>query len=563
MNQETVQLSMSHLAKWIVGLTVTILLSAPAYGATGDASEGKGLVDGGQFMDRFLPMPVQGKLTSETWGADRVKPRYVDNGIEESEWSYWGGQARLAADGKYHLYVARWRKDSPRGHMEWGRSFVAHAVADKPLGPYRVQDTLGRGHNPEVFQLKDGRYVVYVIGGYYIAHGVDGPWEYRKFEFNPRGRRIIEGLSNLAFARREDGSFLMVCRGGGIWFSKTGISPYNQVTDQRIYPPVKGAFEDPVVWRTNIQYHLIVNDWRGRSAFYLRSKDGINWKVEPGTAYRPGIAVYADGTKVDWYKYERPKVLQDEYGRATQMHFAVIDVVKRQDKGNDDHSSKHICIPLTVGRLLTLLDKEPINSATQTIRVKIAAEEDFNPHTDIDVDALRFGAPEEVHFGRGCKARKTECAGDDLIVTFEGAGNGITEDNFTAKLLGKTSSGKLLFGYARLPWLNYLEAVLSASPPSIAKKGDDFMIAVEVQNFGQVASKPAPLKVVCNTDGREVEAASGTLPALDPFEKTVVELTCGNIFKPGVAYATRVIIHPDGQHPVVLQRSLHLAKEPK
>jgi len=554
---------MKHLAKWMMGLTAAILLSAAACPAGGGEPEDKGLVYGGQFMDRFLPMPVQSKLTSETWGADNVKPRDLDNGIEDRQWSYWGGNARLARDGKYHLYVARWREDSPRGHMEWGRSFVAHAVADKPMGPYRAKDTVGKGHNPEVFQLTDGRYVIYVIGGYYIANGVDGPWERKKFEFDPRGRRIVQGLSNLTFARREDGSFLMVCRGGGVWFSKTGISPYHQVTDQRVYPPVKGAFEDPVAWRTNIQYHLIVNDWRGRIAYYLRSKDGINWKIEPGTAYRPGIAVYDDGTKVDWYKYERPKVLQDEHGRATQMHFAVIDVVKREDKGNDDHSSKHICIPLTVGRLLTILDKQRINANTKTIRVKIASEKDFNPHTQIDVDSLRFGAPEEVNFGRGCKAMKTERAGDDLIVTFNAAGNGITENNFTAKLLGKTSSGKLLFGYARLPWLNYLEPALSALPPSIAKKEDGFTIAVEVRNFGQVASKSAPLTIVCNNDGQEVEVASGKVPALTPFEKTVVEFTCGNIFKPGVSYKTTVIINPEGQRPVTLQRSINQAKETK
>lgn len=110
--------------------------------------------------------------------------------------------------------------------------------------------------------------------------------------------------------RREDGSFLMVCRGGGVWFSKTGITPYNQVTDTRVYPPIDGRFEDPVVWRTHIQYHLIVNDWLGRIAYYLRSKDGIHWKVEPGEAYLPGIARYEDGTVVDWFKHERIKVLQ-------------------------------------------------------------------------------------------------------------------------------------------------------------------------------------------------------------------------------------------------------------
>ncbi|HYW78674.1 MAG TPA: glycoside hydrolase family protein, partial [Thermoguttaceae bacterium] len=220
-------------------------------------AEWSGLAFGGRFMDRFLPMPADGPLTSDTWGADNVKPRYVDNGLEDNEWSYWGGKALRGEDGKYHLFVCRWREDSERGHHEWGRSIVVHAVADRSTGPYTVKDTVGPGHNPEVFQLKDGRYAIYAIGRYYLADSVDGPWQSGRFEFNPRGRRIIEGLCNLTFARREDGSFLMVCRGGGVWFSRNGITPYNQVTDKRVYPPIDGRFEDPVVWRTNIQYHLI------------------------------------------------------------------------------------------------------------------------------------------------------------------------------------------------------------------------------------------------------------------------------------------------------------------
>lgn len=514
------------------------------------------LVYGGRFMDRFIAMPVQGELTSETWGADNVKPRYIDNGIEDNEWSYWGGNAVLGNDGKYHLFVCRWREDSRRGHREWSNSIVVHAVADRSTGPYEVKDTVGRGHNPEVFQLKDGRYVIYVIDGYYISDSVDGPWQRKKFEFNPRDRRIIEGLSNLSFARREDGSFLMVCRGGGIWFSQTGISPYNQVTDERVYPAVEGNFEDPVVWRTPIQYHMIVNDWRGRIAYHLRSKDGINWKVDPGEAYMPGISKYEDGTVVNWFKYERIKILQDKHGRAMQADFAVIDVLKAEDKGSDNHSSKHICIPLTVGRLLTILDKEQITVETKTIWVKISAEEDFNPNTDVDVDSLRFGASEEVNFGRGCKAIKTEPSGDDMIVTFDGTGNGITDNNFAAKLLGKTSGGKLLFGYARLPWLNYLEQALSPLAPRIEQKEDGFDIAVEVQNFGQVSSETANIKIVYSTDDKIVEVASGTVAPLKPFEKTTVELTCGKIFEAGLAYNIRVIINPDFNSPVTLQRKI-------
>ncbi len=517
-------------------------------------AEWDSLVYGGRFMDRFLPMPVQGELTGETWGADNVKPRCIDNGIEDKAWSYWGGNAVLGPEGKYHLYVCRWREDSAKGHGEWPHSIVVHAVADRPTGPYKVKDTVGRGHNPEVFQLEDGRYVIYVIDGYYIANGVDGPWEHGTFEFNPRDRRIIEGLSNLSFARREDGSYLMVCRGGGIWFSETGISPYNQVTDKRVYPPVPGNFEDPVVWRTPVQYHMIVNDWRGRIAYYLRSKDGIYWKVEPGEAYMPGIARYDDGTVVDWFKYERIKILQDRHGRAMQADFAVIDVLKREDRGSDNHSSKHICIPLTVDRLLTVLDKERIRADTKTIRVKIAAEAGFDPHADMDMDSLRFGAAEEVNFGRGCKVMRTERSGDDLIVTFDGTGNGITENNFAAKLLGKTRRGKLLFGYARLPWVDYLEPALSPVAPKLATKGDGFTIAVEVQNFGQVTSEPADIKVACSTDDQIAAEAVGTVPSLEPFQKTTVELPCDKTLAAGVAYTLNVVINPDAPYPVTLER---------
>ena len=369
-------------------------------------AEWDNLVEGGRFMDRFLPMPVKGPLTSDTWGAAQVKPRYIENGIEDPEWSYWGGNALLGDDGKYHLYVCRWPENAEKGHMAWPNSEVVHAVSEDSFGPYKVLETIGKGHNPEIFQLSDGRYVLYVYKAYYLASSLNGPWERKTFDFDRRDRKIIEGLSNLSFARREDGSIIMVCRGGGIWFSQTGLSTYYQVTDERVYPPVDGRFEDPVIWKTNIQYHMIVNDWLGRIAWYLRSKDGINWKVDPGEAYMPGIAVYEDGTKVDWFKYERIKMLQDELGRATQAHFAVIDTIKWNDLKSDTHSSKHIILPLTVGRQMTILDDDKIDSNTSEIKVLIKAEEGFNPHLDIDINSLRLGASEEVNFGRGCKVRQ-------------------------------------------------------------------------------------------------------------------------------------------------------------
>ena len=505
-------------------------------------AEWKQLVKGARFMDRFLPMKGN-VLSSDTWGADCVLPRYVDNGIEDGIWSYWGGNIRKGEDGKYHLFVCGWLECSPKGHMEWPNSYVFHTVSDNLTGPFKPVRIIGKGHNPEIFRAKDGRYVVYVIDGRYVSDDLNGKWEYGKFDFNARDRRIIEGLSNLSFAQREDSSYVMVCRGGGIWVSRDGLSEYNQLTDKRVYPDVDGRFEDPVIWRDHIQYHLIVNDWLGRIAFYLRSKDGVNWVVDPGEAYMPGVAVHADGQVEDWFKYERLKVYQDEYGRAIQANFAVIDTLKNEDKPFDHHSSKNISIPLNPGLLLTILDEKSIISGTKTIRVKIQAEEGFNPQTDIDVNSLRFGASEEVNYGRGCQVLTTENAGKDLIVTFNGKGNGITKDEFAPKLIGKYKDGRMLYGYARLPYIDYIEPILSARAPIFTKSGKGLECTVEVQNFGQVESKKALVEVGYKKEGKTIKVASGMVPALKPYEKTDLLLSAKDRFEEGKEYDLIVTLY--------------------
>ena len=499
------------------------------------------LVNGARFMDRFLPMKGN-KLSSDTWGTAGVRPRYVDNGIEDRIWSYWGGNIRKGEDGKYHLMVCGWLEASPKGHMEWGNSWVFNTVSDKLTGPFKPVNIIGKGHNPEIFRAKDGRYVIYVINGRYVSDDINGKWEYGKFDFNARDRRIIEGLSNLSFAQREDSSYIMVCRGGGIWISRDGLSEYNQLTDSRVYPNVKGRFEDPVIWRDHIQYHMIVNDWLGRIAFYLRSKDGVNWVTDPGEAYMPGIAVHEDGRAEDWFKYERIKMYQDKYGRAVQANFAVIDTLKNEDKPFDNHSSKNISIPLNPGVLLTILDKKPITAQTKTIRLKIQAEDGFNPQTDIDLNSLRFGASTEVNYGRGSKVLKTETDGNDLIVTFDGKGNGMTEDEFAPKLIGKYKNGKMLYGYARLPYIDYIEPILSARAPVFVQSDKGWEGNIEVQNFGQVSSQKALVKIEYKKDGKMIKVASATVPPLTPYEKTDVRFVTKANFEKAKDYDFLVTI---------------------
>jgi hypothetical protein len=174
----------------------------------------------------------------------------------------------------------------------------------------------------------------------------------------------------------------------------------------------------------------------------------------------------------------------------------------------------------------------------------------------MDINSLRFGAPEVVNYGRGCSVIKTEKSGKDLIVTFDGAGNGITDKNFSAKLLGRTSDGDLLFGYARLPWLNDLEPALSARMPVFTLDDKGYGIETEVQNFGQVASLPALIKIYYSVSGQMMELASGTVPSLNPFQKTKVQMNCGKVMEPGIEYDINVSIFPEKQEPVLFHSKI-------
>ena len=69
---------------------------------------------------------------------------------------------------------------------------------------------------------------------------------------------------------------------------------------------------------------------------------------------------------------------------------------------------------------------------------------------DLDIQSLKFGAPETVDFGGGANAVSSEKSGNDLIVTFSGDGNGFNDDNFAAKLIGTDKKGELVFGYAKM-----------------------------------------------------------------------------------------------------------------
>ncbi|MGC6424150.1 MAG: hypothetical protein ACON4O_04105 [Lentimonas sp.] len=428
-------------------------------------------VRGASFSDLILPMPIHKELRSDLWGAAGVLPRDPDNGVEHPDWSYWGGKIiQSTEDGTYHMQVVRWLEGDRRGHWAWPHSTVAHVVSDYPTGPYRVVKDLaydyqgGLGHNTNIIPLNDGSYAMYSLINWksMMLHSdsLNGPWEVLgEIQVNvPKNYKNPYRLErNLSGVHCEDGSFLIVTKAGAMMRSENGIlGPYEVVsettdTNQTIPERYRHSnYEDPTLWYDGVQYHKIINAFLDYRAIYLRSPDGIHWKYEDGLAYTPTCTVYEDGTRTFWYKVERPNVLQDAYGRATHLSLAAVDVKKDDDYGNDNHSSKHLVIPLVVHKRVSMLNTEPVSSTTDRIRILIHSELGFDATQDIDLESLRFGAAEVVNFGGGSKVLSTEEHSQGLIVEFDGEGNGIKAENFVAKLIGRTKDAELIVAFSKL-----------------------------------------------------------------------------------------------------------------
>lgn len=317
------------------------------------------------FINYFLPTPIVGSLTTNSWGAVTVGPRDPKNGLEDEtmkQWNYWDGQIIKAPDGKYHLFGSRW--DQARGHGEWWNSRAVHAVSDNLIGPYVDKGLCwpgnqgGRGHNVTALALPDGRYAVVISetrpGMVFVSKSLDGPWEelgliqVAKNEFAPLGR-----MSNTSIMVRPDGNFEIVPRSGAILISTNGVLGPYVVQGPSIYPGIEGMpqhdrqnLEDPAIWYSGDLYHITVNNWSDRKAYHLTSVDGIhNWTFR-GIAYDPAkdFVRYIDGTVNRWNKLERSGIYI-ENGHVAAVTLAVIDAEKDQQHGNDGHGSKIIVVP--------------------------------------------------------------------------------------------------------------------------------------------------------------------------------------------------------------------------
>lgn len=335
----------------------------------------------GQFMDCFQPMPIIDPygISTECWGAGKVGPRDQMNGLEDSDmsdYSYWDGSIiKDEETEKYYMFASRWNQAGGHwgqdGVEGWQGSQAIYAVSDNLYGPYVDQGPLwpehyeGAGHNVFAFKLSEndplvqegykysivvsdvGKYGNEVNGTFHIAKNLDGEWEHR-------GKMPVDAsnfsLSNISILVRPDGKYEAINRNGDIATSDSLLGNW-KVESTRLWWNVKGMpssnIEDPVIWYSDGLYHCVANKWDAKKAYYLTSKDGLtNWTLQEGTAYTPAkqFMEYEDGTENNWTKLERPNVYIED-GTLKAVTFAVIDVEKEQDYGNDTHGSKIVVVP--------------------------------------------------------------------------------------------------------------------------------------------------------------------------------------------------------------------------
>lgn len=315
----------------------------------------------GQFMDCFEPMPIVGELTTDCWGSV-VGARDQSNGLEDRSnnyFCYWDGKIlKDKKTGTYYMFASRWNESE--GHYGWFGSNAVYATSDNLYGPYTdkgllwAEDQGGKGHNVWPLELKkhdpNGKYAIVVSetrgGDVFVSDSLDGPWK------NIGSLQVNEGYwqSNTCLIVRPDGKYEIINRNGDIAISDNLLGVY-EVQTRNIWGQVRGmpteCIEDAVMWYSDGLYHVTVNKWDSRNAYYLTSENGIDgWKLNQGSAYQPDedFLRYEDGTVNHWNKIERPNVYIED-GVVKAMTFSVIDVPKEQEAGNDDHGSKVIVVP--------------------------------------------------------------------------------------------------------------------------------------------------------------------------------------------------------------------------
>ncbi|MCX6950879.1 MAG: glycoside hydrolase family protein [Verrucomicrobia bacterium] len=303
-----------------------------------------------------LPFPASAADAVTAWldgpMAERFLPVPAGSGFRLAGYWVWCGSPIKVGD-EYHLFAARWPKQSkfPDGYRE--ASEIVRAVARDPLGPYAFQEVVigerdrrywdsNMAHNPTIHRIR-GEFVLFYIGsdfttfrphtksllrqiGYARAPTIRGPWT--------RSDRplIAEESNNPAVCVEADGAVKLMYRDADlrvIVATAPGYAGPYQTRNAQVWP--RARLEDFYVFRGGGRYFALCEDNVGgltgheRWGALLVSPDGIDgWQPSvPPAVYDHAIALQPGGT-LRCVRRERPQLLIED-GRITHLFTAVYD----------------------------------------------------------------------------------------------------------------------------------------------------------------------------------------------------------------------------------------------
>jgi hypothetical protein len=260
----------------------------------------------------------------------RLRP--IGRVLESPGYYVWCNSPIFGDDGKVHVFYSRWA--AAKGMSGWIKgSEIAHAVADRPEGPFRYVGTVlaprpgfwdaTTCHNP-LIKYVDGQYCLFYMGnsngktntkriGLATAQSLNGPWERRDnplLETGPPGAWDDHCTTNPAFVMAGDGTYRLYykswnthdyehsehpsIRGNrkyGLATATRPEGPYSRFDDNPVIDfsnrGDNAQFEDAFVWREDGKYFLIARDmgvFNHEVGLIMESDDGIRWS-EPLIAY--------------------------------------------------------------------------------------------------------------------------------------------------------------------------------------------------------------------------------------------------------------------------------------
>lgn len=292
----------------------------------------------------------------------------------------------IYAEGKYHMFSSRWKRELGFGWNWLFNSEVVHCISDRPEGPYEYADIVlprrGRqyfdGMNTHNTCIKEyqGKYYLYYMGCTYSVE-IPKSWteiseDLGKETWNRKriGLAVSDGIYK-PFLRKEkpileprdcshwdctittnptvailpDGKTYMIYKSRssvgsplqlGIAVADRPDGPFERLTDDPIlkFADTDMHMEDPYLWydERKKKFCMIAKDdskngsygitGEWGSGFYAESDDCMNFEIPADAKVYSREVHWADGSSSMQGNLERPSLLFNEQGNPTHLFCA-------------------------------------------------------------------------------------------------------------------------------------------------------------------------------------------------------------------------------------------------